>query len=129
MNITKIDKTKLAKEIPEYHQLLVSEADWIARTADDVRQLRNTPPFSKLSDKNFEAFVDGLVFGRGGIVGATYKPLMSELTISEIYDAFAHFGISVDLATRTLEYKATGSSCSFDFWSICLNETKEPFPR
>lgn len=129
MNITKIDKTRLAKDIPEYHQLLASEADWVARTADDVRQLRNTPPFSKLSDKNFEAFVDGLVFGRGGIVGATYKPLMNELTISEIYDAFAHFGISVDLATRTLEYKAVGSGCTFDFWSICLNETKEPFPR
>lgn len=49
--------------------------------------------------------MSGLVFGRGGIVGATYKPLMNELTISEIYDVFAHFGISVDLATRSLNTK------------------------
>lgn len=128
MNVAAIDKAKLAKDIPEYHQLLSTTADWIARSADDVRQLRNTPPFSKVSDKDFEAFVTGLVFGRGGIVGATYKPLMNDLSISEIYDVFARFGISVDLATRSLEYKASGSGCSFDFWSICLNETKAPFP-
>ena len=120
---TTLDKSKLAKTISEYHALLASEADWIARSAADVRLLRNTPPFSKLSDKDFQAFVDGLVFGRGGIVGATYKPLMAALTITEIYDAFAHLGISVDLATRTLEFKASGSGCEFDFWSICLNTT------
>jgi hypothetical protein len=123
MKTSVIDKSRLAKTIPEYHQLLASEADWMARSAEDVRFLRNTPPFSKLSDKDFEDFVSGLVFGRGGIVGASYKPLMSTLTISEIYDAFAHLGISVDLATRTLEFRATGSGCEFSFWSICLNTT------
>jgi hypothetical protein len=125
MQTSTIDKSRLAKTVAEYHQLLASEAKWMARTAKDVQQLRNTPPFSKLSDKDFQAFVDGLVFGRGGIVGASYKPLMNTLTITEIYDAFAHLGISVDLATRTLEFRASGSGCEFSFWSICLNTTAE----
>ena len=44
-----------------------------------------------MSDKDFEAFVRGLAFVWGGIVGATYKPLMNELSISEIYDVFRTF--------------------------------------
>jgi hypothetical protein len=124
MKIVAIDKSRLAKTIEEYHRLLASEADWIARNADDVRQLRNKPPFSTVPDRDFEAFVAGLVFGRGGIVGANYRPLMYSLTMSEIYEIFANFGIATDLATRSLEFKAAGTGCSFDFWSICLNETK-----
>jgi hypothetical protein len=53
-----IDKAKLAKTDQEYTDLLSSRADWIARTADDVRQLRQAGdcPLAKLPENDFKEF-------------------------------------------------------------------------
>ena len=52
-----IDKSKLANTDQEYIDLVASDADWIARTADDVRQLRKDGPLTKLPESDFQVFL------------------------------------------------------------------------
>jgi hypothetical protein len=124
MNITPIDKSRLAKTDQELLNLVASDADWIARTADDLKQLRaaGSNPFAKLPEKDFNEFVAGLCFEKNGVGGGYYKPLMNSLMLSEIHDVFAHFGMSMELFSRAenrscLECKCP--DCDFSFWHFC----------
>ena len=121
MKILAIDQSNLAKSGEEYLALLASEADWIARTADDVRQLRqgDKGPLAKLSEDDFTAFLASLEFKRGGVAHGYYKPLMAALTITEIFQVFDRFGMNRDYTLSTLEAKCEGAECVFDFWSFC----------
>ena len=61
------------------------------------------------------------------MAGGCYKPLMYTLTLSEIFDVFAHFGMSMELFTQEdsescLECKSPG--CSFSFWDFCASTVK-----
>jgi hypothetical protein len=129
MQITQMDKSRLAKTDKELRSLASSDADWFARTADDVRQLREVGnnPFAKLPETDFNAFLSTLTFENGGLAGGCYKPLMYTLTLSEIFEIFAYFGFSIEMLTRDdsggcLECKP--SDCSFSFWDLCTGITK-----
>jgi hypothetical protein len=128
MNLDSFDEPKLARSGDEYQALVLSDVDWIVRSGDDLRQLRTNKvgPLGKLSEDDFEAFVYGLEFKRGGVAHGTYKPLMSTLTISEIFEVFERFGMHRDYALAILEAKCVdnppdmaGSECVFEFWSFC----------
>lgn len=121
MKIGAIERPRLAGSGWEYLELLSGGADWIARTADDVRQLRAAKhgPYAKLSDSEFNEFLGRLEFKRGGVASGYYKPLMSSLTLTEIFEVFELFGMSREYFLRTHEYKCEGGGCSFDFWSFC----------
>jgi hypothetical protein len=124
MKIASIDKSRLAKTDQELRDLAASEADWFVRTADDVRQLRDARDnvFAKLPETDFLAFLASLRFKNDGVAGGCYKPLMSTLTLPDIFEVFAHFGMSMELFTRDdtnscLECKCP--DCSFSFWDFC----------
>ena len=132
MQITPVDKSRLAKTAQELRALASSDADWFARTAGDVTQLREAGnnPFAKLPETDFRAFLSTLTFENGGLAGGCYKPLMYTLTLSEIFEVFARFGLSMEMFTRDdtggcLECKP--SDCSFSFWDLCTGlATVEP---
>jgi hypothetical protein len=90
MQIGWIDKSNLAKTDHEFKALVESDVDWIARSADDVRELREAQygPFGKRPEDDFQEFVDSLVFDRGGVVTGSYKPLMGSLTRTELFEVF-----------------------------------------
>jgi hypothetical protein len=69
MQIGSIDKSKLAKTDDEFLEFLQSAVDWIARSADDVRQFREARygPFGKPPEDAFREFVASLEFNRGGV--------------------------------------------------------------
>ena len=69
MKIAAIEQSKLAKTGQEYLDLLASDTDWIARTVDDVRQLRvaGDGAFAKLPEDDFYAFLASLEFKGGGV--------------------------------------------------------------
>lgn len=128
----KIDSTaanELAKTGEEYRALVMGDADWIARCADDLRQLRHRDigPLRKLPEQDFETFVSGLRFEGGGVAHGTYKPLMATFTLTEIFEVFALFGMHRDYVLRILEFKCAepppdtggGGNCEFEFWSFC----------
>lgn len=71
MNITTIDESRLARTDAELLDLAASDADWFARTSDDVRQLRKEvgTVFAKLPEPNFRASLSTLEFNRGGVAG------------------------------------------------------------
>jgi hypothetical protein len=124
MNISTIDKSKLARTDQELVELAASDADWLARTSDDVRQLRGHVGnvFARLPEPDFRAFLSSLKFKNGGVAGGCYKPLMNTLTLSEIFEVFGHFGMSMQLFTD----EATDScmecacpDCHFSFWDFC----------
>jgi hypothetical protein len=122
MKIAPIDQSKLAKTDEEYLYLLAGDADWIARTPDDMQQLRETGegPFAKLPEDDFRAFLAGLEFKAGGVGGGYYKPLMSSLTLSEIFEVFARFGMSSEYALRTHDAKCIGgTNCEFEVFHFC----------
>ena len=102
MKIGPIDQSRLAKTGEEYLRLLSGKADWIARTADDVRQLREAGagPLAKLPEPDFQAFLTRLKFNRGGVAHGYYKPLMASLTLTEIFEVFERFGMSREYALR-----------------------------
>jgi hypothetical protein len=131
MNLDAFDETKLARTGEEYEALARSDADWIVRSAEDLRELRGRDgdPLAKLSDADFEAFVAGVGFN-GAVAHGSYKPLMSACTISDILETFEHFGMHRDYALTTLEAKcvASGSEFSweFDFWSFCSSLCQGP---
>lgn len=121
MTIATIEQSKLARTGEEYLALLASNANWFARTADDVRLLRGAGAggFAKLTDHDFTAFLASLEFNRGGLSTAYYKPLMASLTLTEIFEVFEQFGMARDYTLRTLESRCVGGACSFSFWHLC----------
>lgn len=123
MKIAAIERSSLAKTGPEYLDLIASDADWIARTVDDVRQLRvaGEGAFAKLPEDDFNAFLASLEFKGGGVAHGYYKPLMSSLTLEEIFEVFARFGISPEYTLRIHENKCSGGSCVYEFWSFCAS--------
>lgn len=121
MTIAPIDKTRVASTGEEYLALIASDATWLARSADDVRRLRATGPLAKLSDYDFATFVSSLRFKDGGVMTGTYKPLMSSLAITEIFDVFERFGIAREYLPRLLEFECVGGSCTFHFWYFCAS--------
>lgn len=133
MKVGPIDKSRLAKTDQELRRLAASDADWFVRTADDLRQVREAGDnaLAKLPENEFLAFVASLRFGNGGVAGGSYKPLMYTLTLTEIFEVFAHFGMSMELFIRDeeescLECKSPG--CSFSFWDFCSSITLEAQP-
>jgi hypothetical protein len=75
---------------------------------------------AKLPRPDYQEFVDSLVFNNGGVAGGCYKPLMYTLTLPEIHEVFAHFGMSMQLFTddtqeSCLECRFSGNGCSFSF--------------
>jgi hypothetical protein len=86
MQIGSIDKSKLAKTEGQFLEFLESDVDWIARSADDVRQFREAQygPFGKLPEDAFREFVASLEFNRGGVSRGSYKPMMSSLSLTEL---------------------------------------------
>jgi hypothetical protein len=122
VRIEAIDRAKLAKTDQEYLELILSDADWIVRTPDDLRALRDTgqDPLSKLPDNDFREFVDGLTFKAGGVGGGSYKPLMYSLALTEIYEVFERFGMSRQYALETHDSECIGGvRCEFSFFSFC----------
>jgi hypothetical protein len=125
MNIRSIENSELARTGEEFKTLVESDADWIARSADDVREIREAGygPLVKLPQADFNAFVASLEFGRGGLVTGSYRPLVAVLTLTDIFEVFERFGMARELLLqpRTLEYECTGGGCKFSFWSICTS--------
>jgi hypothetical protein len=121
MRANAIDKSKLAKTGQEFRDLAASDADWIVRSAEDLMQFRaaGDNAHSRVAERDYQAFVDGLEFRNGGVVTGSYRPLMASLTISEIFDVFESFGMDRGLALETQEAKCVGSTCEFSFWSFC----------
>jgi len=129
MKIAALEEAKFAKTGQEYLDLIVSDAEWIARTADDLRQLRDAKvgAFGKLTQYEFDTFASSLRFRGGGVVSGSYKPLMSSLTLTEIFEIFGRFGMSREYVVRILEAKCLEGEghgpgkCEFEFWSFCAS--------
>lgn len=129
MKITDVDESKLARTGDEYRTLVASDADWLVRRVDDLVALRAAgwEPLAKLAQPDFDAFAASLVYGGRGIAGGSYQPLMSALTITEIFAIFARFGWSSAYALRILEAKCEQTpdmghaDCTFSFWSFCAS--------
>lgn len=127
MKDAQIDRSRLAKTGQEYLSLLLGDADWIVRTPEDLRQLRGggNGPLAKLAEDDFQAFVDGLEFKTGGVGGGSYEPLMSSLSLTEIFEVFERFGMSPEYALETHDAKCVGGSCDFAFFSFCPSSVCE----
>lgn len=125
MKISEIDKSQLAKTGEEFRKLAATSPDWVVRSVDDLRQLRDSEQktvLSRVPRTDFEAFVGSLKFGSGDVLAsACYKPLMSTLSLGEIFEVFEHFGMHREYTLRTLEEICTGGGCKFDFWSLCTS--------
>ena len=121
MRTNAIDKSQLAKTGQEFRDLVASDADWIVRSADDLMQFRTAGDnaHSRVPERDYKIFVDGLEFKNGGVVTGSYRPLMASLTISEIFDVFESFGMERGLALETQEAECVGGQCEFSFWSFC----------
>ncbi|MEU3991757.1 hypothetical protein AB0F24_25930 [Streptomyces platensis] len=128
MKIEKIDYSRLATTGKELRDIAASDADWIVRNSDDLRQLRaaGDNALAKLPATDFEAFIGSLQFANGGVAGGCYKPLMSTLLLSDIFEVFAHFGISAGLLSSQTdgenscqECACDGAECSWQWWSFC----------
>ena len=113
MKLGPIDKSKLANTDQEYRALVSSGADWIARAADDVKKLREAGdgPLAKLSEPNFQEFLARLQFKNGGFAGGYYKPLMSSLTLTEIFEVFERFGMSRECSIRSFDLACGSFGC------------------
>jgi hypothetical protein len=109
MQIGSMDKSKLAKTDDEFLRLVESEVDWIARSADDVRQLREAEfgPFAKLPEDDFRAFLESLEFNRGGVSTGSYRPLMGSLSLTELFEVFECFGMSQELVLEGRDRECT----------------------
>ncbi|MGY1582999.1 hypothetical protein [Streptomyces sp. MN13] len=127
MTITEINKSQLAKSAEEFRELANSSAEWVVRSAEDLTQLRSSDQktiLSRIPRTEFDSFVSSLKFSNGALASACYKPLMSTLTLSEIFEVFEYFGMDREYTVRTLEYECTGGGCKFDFWSLCTGSCK-----
>jgi hypothetical protein len=107
-------KNQLARTGADYVKLVDSKADWIARSKEDFTVLRQSGkgPLSKLAEADYAAFVGSLKFEGGGVAHCTYKPLMSALTLTEIFQVFGYMGMdpayvieTSDHASRTIARK------------------------
>jgi hypothetical protein len=121
MNIESFDKSALARTPEEYIALVESDADWIARSADDVWELRGAGygPFAKLPEADFRAFVASLKFAGGGVVTGSYRSLMATLTLTDIFEVFERLGMSQELFLRDHENACKAGVCEFEFWAFC----------
>jgi hypothetical protein len=122
VRIGSIDGSKLARTAGEYLQLVESDADWIARSAEDVRRLREAAfgPFAKLPEDDFREFLAILEFRRrggrrGGLAAGYYRPLMRSLTLTELFEVFGCFGMSSELFLRGIDLS-------------CQGDERTPFP-
>ena len=130
MQVGTIDKSKLAKTDDEFKELVESDVDWIARSADDVRQLREAQygPFGKLPEDDFREFVDSLEFNGGGVATGSYRPLLGSLTLTELFEVFECFGMSEGGFSSGRDQRCVGHgtenaecvSSPFDFCSFCF---------
>lgn len=134
MNIANINKSKLANDEDEFKSLVASDADWILRSPEDVMLLRKHEgsPLSKLPQTDFDEFLASLTFSQGGVSGGSYRPLMASLTINEIFDVFASFGMGMEFALRNQEEKCENGRCVWSWGSFCshitcIPQVKEPF--
>ena len=125
MKIGTMDQSKLAKNGQEFiDDLIASNTDSIARTADDVKQLHEAKhgAFAKLSDDDFNAFLTSLKFNESGVITGSYKPLMSSLTLTDIYEVFENFGMSREyFSNETIEARCIDGSCFFEFGFFCTS--------
>src|ERR1700712_903234 len=98
MKIEKVIQTRLARTDKQLQQLVGGNADWFVRSVEDVWQLREArgTAFARLPEPDFLAFVASLQFKNGGVAGGCYKPLMNTLRLPEIFEIFAHFGMSME---------------------------------
>jgi hypothetical protein len=126
MQIGAVDKANLAKTDGEFLELVKSDVDWIARSADDMWQLRDAEfgPFGKLPEDDFREFVASLEFNGGGVVTGSYKPLMGSLTLTELFEVFECFGMSQELSVGTLDHRCVNwgtenAECTFDPFDFC----------
>jgi hypothetical protein len=119
--MTQRTKYQLARTQTDYIALLASDADFIARTKDDLKALRQSGqgPLSKPSETDFTAFIDSLEFKDGGVAHGKYKSLMSALTVTEILEVFAYMGMDKTYAIHTLDYGCSGESCGLNDGSFC----------
>ena len=130
MQIGSIDKSNLATTDDEFKELVESDADWFARSADDVRELREAQygPFGKLPEDDFREFVDSLEFNGGGVATGSYKPLMGSLTLTELFEVFECFGMSQELFSSgsdktCVDRETEDAHCErspFDFCIACF---------
>ncbi|MFH9014968.1 hypothetical protein ACH4C6_26775 [Streptomyces sp. NPDC017943] len=131
-----IDRSRLARDEKEYGALLASDEDWFARTAEDVKRLRESrrSPLSDLEYEDYKQFADSLRFRDGGLVSGNYKPLMS-LPLTRIFEVFESFGISRQLLAEEpteregcdvhLECRELAPGvCEFNFWSYCIHPSR-----
>nr|WP_295468778.1 hypothetical protein [Mesorhizobium sp.] len=117
-----IDKSRLATDGKEYLKLLASNADWIIRDKASLMVNRKAVPgLAKLPDADFRAFADSLEFKGGGLAHGNYRPLMMNLTLTELFEVFEAFGMGRDYFLRIHEYDCAGGGCSFSFWSFCAS--------
>ena len=122
MKIGTLDRSKLAKNGKEFIDLVASGTDEIARSADDVRQLRQSGQgaLAKLSEDDFNEFLANLQFNEKGVITGSYKPLMSSLSLSEVFEVFENFGIDRDyLTSETHDSACVNGQCEFAFFSFC----------
>lgn len=126
MKIEKVVQSRLARTDAQLRQLVGSNADWFVRSVDDVWQLRDAQdnPFAKLPKPDFLAFVASLQFKNGGVAGGCYQPLMNTLRLPEIFEVFAHFGMSMELFVSEdndscQECECGSAGCTFRFWDFC----------
>jgi len=124
MKIEAHDRSRLAKTDQEHLALIASDADWFARSSVDVQALREAKegPFGKLSEEAYNEFLNSLVFSQGGLASASYKPLMAELTLSDMNEVLGRFGIDTNLAADHDGFACTSPhTCTSATLSICMS--------
>ncbi|QLH23767.1 hypothetical protein [Streptomyces sp. Rer75] len=120
-----IKKSKLAKNAEEFSALGESGEDWFVQSADDFRRLRADREniLARLPESEFSSFLGSLKFStKGTLASACYRPLMSVLTLSEIFEVFEHCGMAREYTVECLEYECRNGKCKFDFWSLCTHD-------
>lgn len=122
MPLTEIDRSRLATTDEAFRKLMQSDADWIARNADDLRTLRardKKSALARLTPETFEAFVGSCKFSERGIAGGDTGILLRELGVKTALSVFEHFGASPELALGWQEQACVDGVCSWNFWHFC----------
>ena len=125
MNVTLAAQStnQLAKTGDEYAKLVGSKADWIARSKEDFTALRQSGngPLSKLSDADFATFIDSIKFTGGGVAHCNYKPLMSTLALTEIFQVFGYMGMAPAYVVETADHSCQRDVCMDVLHSMCAS--------
>lgn len=124
MKVQPIQNNLLAKTDQEYLDLLASDADWFIRTLEDMNSLRsaNVGPFAKMTQESFDEFASSLKFSQGGLGHANYKPLMRDLSLTEIFEVFGYFGLSpIKLLDYTDMECTSPGTCSRNLFKVCTS--------